>query len=392
MKILYHHRIASKDGQYVHVEEIVNAMRELGHEVIVIGPRVAEKAKFGAGGGWMSTLRRYLPGFLAELLEFSYSFYAFMLLVIAMVKHRPDAIYERYNLFMPAGIWAKKCFAVPLVLEINSPLFAERSQYGGLSLNGLARWSEHYVWKNASHCCPVTQVLAGYLYEAGVSPDKVTVIANGINPKQFYPRTVERSDDKAAPLFAGKLVLGFVGFCREWHRLDELLEQIAHYPDKNWQLLIVGDGPARAMLEQKAFALNCKDNLYITGLVAREEMPSWLERIDIALQPAVTPWSSPLKLLEYLAKGKVIIAPNAPNIAELLTDGDNALLYDSDKPLSLLTCLERLSEDKALRDKLAANAINTITERQLTWIQNAKRITALMTHLQSTQIAIKEIH
>ena len=43
MKILYHHRIASKDGQYVHVEELVKALRGIGHEVVMVGPRVAEE-------------------------------------------------------------------------------------------------------------------------------------------------------------------------------------------------------------------------------------------------------------------------------------------------------------------------------------------------------------
>ena len=57
-------------------------------------------------------------------------------------------------------------------------------------------------------------------------------------------------------------------------------------------------------------------------------MPSWLKSIDIALQPAVVPYASPLKLIEYLATGKSIIAPAQDNIKELLEDGENALLFD----------------------------------------------------------------
>ena len=51
MKILYHHRIASKDGQYVHVEEIIKAFRALGHEVIIVAPKIAENSDFGSDGG-----------------------------------------------------------------------------------------------------------------------------------------------------------------------------------------------------------------------------------------------------------------------------------------------------------------------------------------------------
>ena len=61
MKILYHHRIASKDGQYVHVEEIIKAMRELGHDVIIVAPDVAEQSDFGSDGGWVDLLKAKLP-------------------------------------------------------------------------------------------------------------------------------------------------------------------------------------------------------------------------------------------------------------------------------------------------------------------------------------------
>ena len=69
MRILFHHRIASKDGQYVHVEELINALRKLGHEVIIVGPNHIEKKRFGAEDGFVSTLRRKLPKGIYELLE-----------------------------------------------------------------------------------------------------------------------------------------------------------------------------------------------------------------------------------------------------------------------------------------------------------------------------------
>ena len=50
MKILYHHRIASKDGQYVHVEELTRALSELGHELVMVGPRATSQADFGSAG------------------------------------------------------------------------------------------------------------------------------------------------------------------------------------------------------------------------------------------------------------------------------------------------------------------------------------------------------
>ena len=81
MKILYHHRIASKDGQNVHVEEIIHALRELGHEVRVVAPGLHDDSEFGHEGGWVARLKAALPKALYELLEMGYSLHAGQVIV-----------------------------------------------------------------------------------------------------------------------------------------------------------------------------------------------------------------------------------------------------------------------------------------------------------------------
>ncbi|GAB3516646.1 glycosyltransferase family 4 protein [Photobacterium alginatilyticum] len=370
MKILYHHRVASRDGQFVHIEAIIDALRQQGHEVIVVAPTISDATEFGDDGGWMSKLRHALPGFISELLEFGYSLYDFVQLLRAIKKHRPDVIYERYNLFLPSGIWAKQLFNLPLILEVNAPLYKERAAYGGVHLPMLAKWSELYTWRNADHLLPVTHVLADYLYQAGVRNNNVTVIANGIDPSQFNVTThYDRLPD-----LAGKTVIGFVGFCREWHRLDLVVETIAEMRNPNLVLLIVGIGSVLDDLQQKARELNIERQLLIAGLVSREEMPKWLAQVDIALQPAVTPWCSPLKLIEYLATGKAVVAPDAPNIQELLVHESNALLFEEGDNQQMLAAIKRLVTEADLKADVQHQAVATIENRQLTWHQNAKKI------------------
>ena len=60
-RILYHHRIASKDGQYVHVEEIINSLRKAGHQVFVVAPKLTEQSEFGSSGGMVAWLKQRLP-------------------------------------------------------------------------------------------------------------------------------------------------------------------------------------------------------------------------------------------------------------------------------------------------------------------------------------------
>ncbi|WP_234484013.1 glycosyltransferase [Noviherbaspirillum pedocola] len=149
MKILYHHRTRSKDGQYVHIEEMIHALRDLGHEVIIVAPPGSESEDFGSDAGMVAWLKRHIPKFIYELMELAYSFVAYRQLAAAVKKHQPDCLYERYNLFLPAGIWIKRRFGLPMLLEVNAPIFEERARYDGLALKGLARWSQAYAWRNA---------------------------------------------------------------------------------------------------------------------------------------------------------------------------------------------------------------------------------------------------
>lgn len=373
MKILYHHRIASKDGQYVHVESIISALEALGHEIIIVAPSVGNDSDFGSDGGWVSKVRENMPQMFSELLEFGYSFYSFFKLCRAILKHKPDAIYERYNLFLPAGIWAKKLFKLPLQLEVNSPLCDERMKYGGLALPWLAKWSEYYAWRNADRVLPVTNVLAGYIKKAGVDEKQITVIHNGVDTEKFKSKDPTKRLEK----YQGKLVVGFVGFCREWHKLDEVIKLLARHERKDLFFLLVGDGPVVDSLKVLADKLDFAERCEFTGLVARNDMPFWLDQIDIALQPAVTPWASPLKLIEYMAKGLAIIAPDTANIRELIVHRENGLLFNIDGSDSIIDALNVLLNDNLLMHSLANDAVKTIDKKQLKWKSNAEMIVSL---------------
>lgn len=370
MKILYHHRIASKDGQFVHIEEITKQLIKQGHEIIMVAPEVAQSSDFGSDGGWVSKLRSKLPAFVAELLEFIYCFYDFFKLVKAIVKHKPDCIYERCNLYLPSGVWAKKLFKLPFILEVNSPLYIERSEYSGISIGWLAKWSERYVWRKADLTLPVTEVLAGYLVKEGVDKNKISVRHNGVDTDVFK---IQNKDNRAKK-YQKKLVIGFVGFCREWHQLDQVMELLANNERKDLFFLLVGDGPVIGDLKNKARELNFENQFETTGLVARADMPYWLDQMDIALQPAVTPWASPLKMIEYFAKGLAIVAPDTANIKELIKDGENGLLFDSKDISNMVEKVEQLINDVAHKDGICKKSAQTIDNLGLLWDSNAKKI------------------
>ena len=374
MKILYHHRTQSMDGQAVHIDEMIAALRALGHEVIVVAP--AATASFGANAGWSARLKRCLPRFSYELMELAYSLHAYRQLVKAVKLHRPDCLYERYNLFLPAGVWLKRRYGLPMLLEINSPIFEERARYDGLALRRLARWSQAYTWRSADFVLPVTAVLAGIVAAYGVDAWRIIVVPNGINSERFG-QPVDVAAAKRALGLQDALVLGFTGFVRDWHGLDHVIALLAAETTPACHLLVVGDGPARAALERQARALGVSAKLTFTGVVQRDDVARHVAAFDIALQPAVVAYASPLKLFEYLALGKAIVAPAQPNITEILTHDANALLFDPGDADGLRLALGALCADAALRQRIGRQARATIAERGLTWRANAERAVGL---------------
>ncbi len=375
MKILYHHRVASKDGQYVHIEEIIKSLRGLGHEVIVCEPASIQKTGFGGGSGLVDRVRRYLPGFVHELAELAYSVPDYLKLRRLIRRHRPDVIYERYNLYFLSGLWASRRYQLPLLLEVNAPLFEERTKNSSISLAGMSRWTEDTCWRGADWVLPVTQVLADKIADRGVPVEKIRVIPNGIN-KRFRADASQVEEVSKRYQLGGKLVLGFTGFVREWHRLDRALRVIAEQSGDDWHLLLVGDGPDRPRLESLARELEITDRFSVTGVVGREDMASHVQCFDIALQPDVVPYASPLKMFEYMALAKPILAPDVPNIREILEDGANALLFNPEDE-SFTRQLQRLCAEATLRDRLGAGARERLSEASLYWDDNAARIVVL---------------
>jgi glycosyltransferase involved in cell wall biosynthesis len=379
VKILYHHRILSADGQFVHVRELVEALRRRGHEVEVVGPEIGtadvdQPPVFRA-------FRSICPKALYELLEIGYNLIAMRRLRRAIRKAQPDIIYERYNLFLFAGLWARWWYRVPLLLEVNAPLAEERGRYGGgLALRRLARWSEARTWGTADGVFTVTGVLAEQIAATGVDPERIVVTPNGVDLQRF--QTLPSSDEaKAALGLEGKRIVGFSGFARPWHGLEAVVDWLASAAPDDAVLLVVGDGPAISSLREQAQRLGVADRLILAGTVAPQSIPLYLASFDVALQPAVVTYASPLKIFEYMAVGRAILAPDQPNIREIFSSGQDAILFEPD---NFADNLSRLIADPALRARIGAAARQLIKDRRMTWDDNAAEVENFVRALSSS--------
>jgi glycosyltransferase involved in cell wall biosynthesis len=275
-----------------------------------------------------------------------------------------------------------------MLLEVNAPIFEERAKYDGISLRRLAVWSQRYAWRGADFVLPVTGVLGDMVLAAGVPRERVVVVPNGIDPERFGNNSLPAGATKAKLGLGDRLVLGFTGFVREWHGLDRVVDLVADRADNSdsnsdsgLHLLIVGDGPARESLQARARERGIVDRVTVTGVIDRDRVRNYVAAFDIALQPSVVPYASPLKLFEYLAMGRAIVAPASPNIMEVLTDGENAVLFDPEQADGMRRAIEKICGDHELRLRVADGARKTIGQRKLTWDNNARCVAELFDRL-----------
>ena len=374
MRILYSHRIGSRDGQGVHLEEMVAAMRAEGHEVRLVGPSFYGQGGWGGESRAVGLARRLLPGWAAEGAELAYNLPAYRQLARAAAEFRPDVIYERANLFFLAGAMLARRRHLPYLLEVNAPLADERARHGNLRLSRLAAAAERHTWRAADRVLPVTEVLADRVAQEGVDRARIRVIPNGIQ-LVHYPEPVPRPE-------GGPLTLGFVGFVRDWHGMDKVIAAMAGWRGETpLRLRVVGDGPARPGLEAQAAALGIADNVSFDGAVDHEAIPGLVAGFDIALQPAAVAYASPLKVFEYMAAGGAIVAPDQPNLREVLEDGRTAMLFDPAREGAMWEAIARLAADPALRTRIGAAARAEVLRRDLTWAGNARRVVALAEEL-----------
>ena len=142
--------------------------------------------------------------------------------------------------------------------------------------------------------------------------------------------------------------------------------------------MIVGSGPSFPRVQARVRSLGLADRVILTGPVAHEDVPAHVAALDIALQPRATAHACPMKLLEYMAMARCIVAPDQPNIRELVHDGVSARLFPPEDYARLVELIAELMRAPAERAILGRNAYQSTIDRNLIWRANAARALALL--------------
>lgn len=383
MRILYHHRTQAGDAQGIHIRQLIRGFRRLNHELEEVALVHAEgstsegtdaaSSRSRRGLNW---LRGKLPDLLRELAEVAYNLVGTYKLQRAARRFKPDFIYERYALFNVSGVLVARWHGVPLVLEVNSPLALEQRQLGQQRLSALASRLERWICNHATVVIAVSTPLREMLVAAGVEPERIVVMSNGVDPSQFQPDRQAAARVRARLGLSDARVIGFAGWMRDWHGIAELVSAMPHWPAAlhDVRLLLIGDGPAREAIEAATREANVQQRVHITGALSHAEVVEHLAAIDLAVQPAATPYASPMKIFEYLAMGKPVIAVDQANTREILVEGYNALFFPPGDMEAMAEVLSRALEDPLLLRAMSRSARDSILQRGFLWERNAQRV------------------
>jgi len=230
-----------------------------------------------------------------------------------------------------------KRLGIPVVYEVRA-FWEDAAVDHGSTTEGslryhLTRWFETWALRRARHVFTICEGLRRDIVTRGIPATKVTVIPNAVDIESFEPGGQPDAALKARLGLQGASVIGFIGSFYAYEGLDLLLEALpgilARCPDV--RVLLVGGGPQDAALKAQALRLGLADKVVFTGRVPHDQVQRYYDLMDLLAYPRhsmrLTELVTPLKPLEAMAQGRVLVASDVGGHQELIRHGQTGMLF-----------------------------------------------------------------
>jgi glycosyltransferase involved in cell wall biosynthesis len=208
--------------------------------------------------------------------------------------------------------------------------------------------------------------------------NKVEVIFNGVDLKRFTNLKENSCFIREKYNVREKYIVGYIGTFYKWQGVRDLVRSFSYVAKKrdDVKLILVGDGPDFKNIVILIDKLNLKSKIILTGIVPPNEIPYYLNSIDIFIisrpNTIENKTAIPLKLLEAMAMGIPIVATNVGGISEVINDGMDGILAITDNDEKLAEKILMLLNNKSLRKKIGKNAKESV--KSFKWECSAKKI------------------
>jgi glycosyltransferase involved in cell wall biosynthesis len=373
-------------GCSIHVQEIVRAFGKRGDQLTLLATRMGGQQPEDLD---IATLDFPIPSGLSLVeRERSQVVAAERIARTVVTSATPfDLVYERYSLWSAAPMRGARQHNIHSVLEVNSPLIEEQRTHREIADLSLAEHIRNEAFENAGTIITVSEEVADYvranLSDSEVS--KVHVVPNGVDVDRFSPDRFPQTTNR-------DYTIGFLGTLKPWHGLESLLFAFEMVNKKcpSARLRIIGDGPLREELQGRIqnHCPQLKTQIDWVGAVSPMDVPGELAKLDVAVAPYLESdefYFSPLKVYEYMAAGRAVVASQIGQISTLIQNNVNGCMYPAGDFQQLAALLIDLASDPGRRSRLG-HAARKCVEASHSWDSTLARI---LSHVQLDQKTIR---
>ena len=284
------------------------------------------------------------------------------------------------------SLWVARRQRLPLVYEMRAS-WEDAAVDHGTTLEGSMRYRmsralETFALRQADQITTICEGLRNDITQRGIARDRVTVIPNAVDPGLFSLGREVDSDLRRSLGLDGAIVLGFIGSFYGYEGLDLLVNAtqrlLPRYP--HLRVLLVGGGPQEDTLKAQVAAAGLQDRVIFTGRVAHAEVQRYYELIDVLAYPRLptrlTELVTPLKPLEAMAQGRMLVASDVGGHRELIRHGETGFLFRAGDAGALAQAIEDVLVQRELWPKIRLQA-RRFVERERTWAASVSRYRAV---------------
>ncbi|HVO87703.1 MAG TPA: glycosyltransferase, partial [Casimicrobiaceae bacterium] len=233
------------------------------------------------------------------------------------------------------------------------------------------------------------------IVDRGVPRYKVGVIPNAVDVDAFRFDGVPDAELRRSLGLADKVVLGFAGSFYGYEGLDLLLDAVARMADPAIGVLLLGGGPQEQALRERATALGIADRVVFTGRVPHEEVARYYDLIDVLVYPRramrLTDLVTPLKPLEAMAQGRIVVASNVGGHRELIEEGRTGFLFPAGNVDALVATLRDVLQRRTDWPRVRANG-RRFVETERNWRVSVEGYEPVYARLVARASAPRKLH
>lgn len=386
------------DAAHLQQKYIAEGLCARGHTITFIAPRDFDQVMYAhpsnpltpapqtwTASGWFKLtgklVWKFQQLFHIPYLNFFSNLHRFNACLHCLPGH--DVAFERNSLYNSGVAMASKDLNMPYVMFFDADQFIELD-FMGKPLKGLLRWNAKRFLRynlNTANCiiCVSESAKKHLITNWDLPSNRIIVLPNAVDVEHFKPDPKMRAETRASLRIATNPLVIFVGSFYPWHDVATLLKAFAIVLKTHTEarLILIGDGTEREKMTVLSTELGIGHAVQFIGFVGHADVPYFVNAADIAVVPVqkmkADMWLSPMKLFEYMASGKAVVATASGQIKEVVKDGRNGLLVSAGDTENMAEAIGRLAADTDLGVRLGRQAREDAVQNH-SWEQYLSRL------------------